>query len=168
MSEHYLDDATKGARGILQSMLSMVKKDYPSLTPIEEGFLIGMLMLKLIDPRIRIASIKTPPVETEFEIHIHIQHPVGPYKVDFAFEVVAQIKKRKLRQWIAIECDGYEFHHLSRQQVTKDKARERKIVAAGYKVLRFSGSEIYKSCGDAAFSAWTLALDTFQDWAEAE
>lgn len=164
MSDHYLDQASKSCRAVLSVMLSMVKKDHPNLTPIEEGFVIAMLGLKMIDPRLHFRSISTPPVATEFDIHCHIQHPVGRYRVDFALEVVGLANGKTRTQFIAIECDGFDFHHRSREQVTNDKAREREIVAAGYKVIRFSGTEIYRDCVLAASQAWHIALDTYEGW----
>ncbi len=50
------------------------------------------------------------------------------------------IKKRKL----AIECDGFEFHS-SREQMTNDSIRSRKLMKEGWKVIRYSGSEIHKT-----------------------
>lgn len=44
---------------------------------------------------------------------------------------------------IAIECDGHEYHS-SKEQITKDNIRARKLTRAGWSVLRFSGSEIYE------------------------
>ena len=43
---------------------------------------------------------------------------------------------------IAIECDGHEYHS-SKDQITRDNMRARKLTKAGWSVLRFSGSEIY-------------------------
>jgi hypothetical protein len=43
---------------------------------------------------------------------------------------------------IAIECDGHAYHS-SKEQITRDNIRARKLTKAGWSVLRFSGSEIY-------------------------
>ena len=43
----------------------------------------------------------------------------------------------------AIELDGYEWHS-SKLQVNKDYERERALQKAGYKVIRFTGSQIHK------------------------
>lgn len=43
----------------------------------------------------------------------------------------------------AIELDGFEYHS-SKQQVNHDYEREQDLLAAGYKVIRFTGSQIYK------------------------
>lgn len=61
------------------------------------------------------------------------QYPVlaGRYRLDFALP----------DQKIGIELDGYEFHS-SKKAFTKDRERQRAIEAAGWRIIRFSGSEI--------------------------
>jgi very-short-patch-repair endonuclease len=67
---------------------------------------------------------------------------VGSFTVDFLIvpdnHNLEQVK-------VAIELDGHEFHERTRDQVRKDKARERAIVQQGVTVLRFSGSEIVRN-----------------------
>jgi len=45
---------------------------------------------------------------------------------------------------IAIELDGHEFHEKTKEQASKDKARDRTLQGAGWVVLRFSGSDVYR------------------------
>lgn len=44
---------------------------------------------------------------------------------------------------LAIEIDGHEFHEKTKEQVAKDKARERRLVRSGHYVVRFAGSEVF-------------------------
>jgi hypothetical protein len=46
---------------------------------------------------------------------------------------------------IAIELDGYNYHEKDKKQIAKDKKRERDLVSNGFKVLRFTGSEVRKN-----------------------
>lgn len=46
---------------------------------------------------------------------------------------------------IVVECDGYEFHQKTKQQVKHDNEREMRIKLLGYDVLRFSGTQIYEN-----------------------
>ena len=55
------------------------------------------------------------------------------YRVDFLFP----------RAKIIVELDGYEYHH-TKEQLTNDALRQRYLVRSGYKVIRFTGREIYK------------------------
>lgn len=72
------------------------------------------------------------------------------YYIDFEFEADEylthlifgeEIKNEKFK--LAIECDGYEFHQKTKEQVQRDNEREYDLKMAGYEVLRFSGTQIY-------------------------
>lgn len=43
---------------------------------------------------------------------------------------------------LIVECDGYEYHS-DQATFERDRKRDRAFAAAGYRVLRFSGGEIY-------------------------
>lgn len=58
------------------------------------------------------------------------------YRVDFA------MMRGSAR--VAIECDGHDFHEKTKEQAASDKARDRAMTLAGWTVLRFTGSEIYR------------------------
>lgn len=66
---------------------------------------------------------------------------IGSSRVDFA--VLAQVMRWREPLRLVIECDGHEFHEKTKEQIAADKARERRLVAMGYYVLRFSGAEIW-------------------------
>jgi very-short-patch-repair endonuclease len=59
------------------------------------------------------------------------------YRVDFAYFVDDQK--------IAIEIDGFDYHS-SKAQMTRDYQRQRHLEANEWRVIRFTGSEVY---GDA-------------------
>ena len=97
-------------------------------------------------------------LETEFRLQIEIkkvqaQEPIKmksgkTYIPDFTIPVFNH--KYKRTQAFIVECDGHEFHERTKEQVSRDNTRERELMAAGYVVIRFSGSEIYKDpfhCG---------------------
>jgi very-short-patch-repair endonuclease len=77
--------------------------------------------------------------------HYWSQHRILNYRVDFMVWSVAPTPSGdiKLLKFI-IECDGHDFHEKTKQQVAYDKKRDRDLQALGFRVLRFSGSEIYK------------------------
>ena len=45
---------------------------------------------------------------------------------------------------IIIEIDSHLWHGSSPEQFTKEKERERELQKEGYKIIRFSGREIYR------------------------
>lgn len=58
---------------------------------------------------------------------------IDNYRVDFL------IPSKK----IIIELYGYQYHN-TKQKITKDAERERKLQKLGYQIIRFTGTEIYK------------------------
>jgi very-short-patch-repair endonuclease len=99
----------------------------------------------------------TSPIEQLFLMEWHYQragetcrvtlHPqervktdAGTYSIDF---VVRSTVGNESRGTLAIELDGHDFHEKTKEQVAKDKKRERAIVKAGLPILRFSGYEIW-------------------------
>lgn len=82
-------------------------------------------------------------IEAGCEMGVHTQQEIvgTKYRADFVIDTCDRSSNGKL---YAIECDEYEFHEKTKEQVIHDKEREREIVAAGYVVIRFSGSEIFK------------------------
>lgn len=66
------------------------------------------------------------------------------------------------RGGIAIECDGHEFHEKNKEQAARDKRRDREILAAGYPVMRFTGSEIFRDaigCAEQIHEPLSVALN---------
>lgn len=62
------------------------------------------------------------------------QAEVGPYRAD----ILVEESGRRL----VVECDGRQFHAVTKDQVERDKRRDRYCVARGIYVMRFTGSEI--------------------------
>ena len=76
----------------------------------------------------------------EWRLLISPQHCIGEWRVDFL--IAAHYRGAWAK--IVIECDGHDFHEKTKEQAARDKRRDRDLVAAGCKVLRFTGSEIYR------------------------
>lgn len=67
------------------------------------------------------------------------------YIADFVFEADIYVNPYFVVKPLVIECDGYEFHQKTKEQVMKDNEREFNLKMAGYDVIRFSGSQIYRN-----------------------
>lgn len=63
-------------------------------------------------------------------------YTVGPFRLDFAIAA-----KR-----VGIELDGHEFHKTVEQR-TADGQRQRWLERQGWRLLRFTGSEVYADVG---------------------
>jgi very-short-patch-repair endonuclease len=64
-----------------------------------------------------------------------IPHNKGFFRVDFA--LIHPNGK------IVIELDGHQWHEKTKNQASGDKARDRFLVAEGWRVLRFTGSNVF-------------------------
>ena len=80
----------------------------------------------------------------EPDLYIKPQYKVGKYTADFMVEFGS--RGEKPTQYI-IECDGHDFHERTKEQAQHDKERDRHMQSLGFKVYRFTGSEIWKSKG---------------------
>lgn len=76
------------------------------------------------------------------------QYVVGDYRVDFC---VPELR-------LAIEVDGHDFHERTKEQAAADKQRDRALAMAGYRVIRFTGSEIYADPNDAVVECMDVAI----------
>lgn len=83
------------------------------------------------------------------------------YRLDFLVEFHTQINGVAARVLLDVECDGHDFHERTKEQAERDKARDRDMQALGYRVARFTGSEIARSPESVAskirYMAWHLA-----------
>lgn len=64
------------------------------------------------------------------------------FRLDFGL-VKSMLRENKIIELekICIECDGHEYHS-TKEQITRDNARARELTLEGWKIFRFSGSEI--------------------------
>lgn len=76
---------------------------------------------------------------------------IGSFRVDF---LILSRSGLDGVTGLAIECDGHEFHEKTKEQAARDKARDRELSALGHRVVRFTGSEIWRDpfrCADDVF-----------------
>lgn len=70
---------------------------------------------------------------------IEMQRKIGRFRVDFAVTLKYPNERR-----VVVECDGHAFHERTKEQAQRDKSRDRELLMAGWPVMRFTGSEIYR------------------------
>jgi very-short-patch-repair endonuclease len=83
------------------------------------------------------------------------QQEIGVYRVDFVLGRLApDVDQRPgtshpqvLRKLplVIVECDGHDFHERTKEQAQHDKARDRFLIASGFQVMHFTGTEIHRS-----------------------
>jgi len=75
-------------------------------------------------------------------------------RVDFLLVCGRRAGYRKV---FAIECDGHEWHEKTKEQVARDKLRDRRLILDGIVPIRFSGSEIHNNSKGCAHYIRSLA-----------
>lgn len=132
-------------------------------SPIEELFLAAAFSAG-IDSRCG-AHIYGRPFHDDFDFfpgdHIWPQAKIGNYRLDF---LIAHVSPDGSKIFVAVECDGHDFHERTKAQAAHDKMRDRFVTARGIKVLRFTGSEIYND----PFGCWAETLNVLWGAVEAK
>lgn len=85
------------------------------------------------------------------EIRLRQQINIGPHRTDFLIEIGNALR-------ICVECDGHEYHARTKEQAARDRSRDRWLQTAGYMVLRFTGSEIWRDPADCAIQVYDAAI----------
>jgi very-short-patch-repair endonuclease len=100
------------------------------MSPSQQLFcLAAMYQWTFYDPRGRVDPM---------DLKIFPELPFGPYRVDFVLEYSPK------QQQLIVECDGHEFHEKTKEQVAKDKKRNRYFTASSLHFVHFTGSEIWR------------------------
>lgn len=107
---------------LLLHILTDIKDEYRILlnqceSPIERHLVAGLIANGMIST-------------------VRMQFPIGPYRVDIAVQTA--------HSNVVVEADGLEYHHGTKERVERDYARDRYLQSQGWRVLRFSGSEIVR------------------------
>lgn len=121
--------------------------DYSISSPIEQMLFCA---LKIVQEMAYINVAE--PIEVNgkwYSVGLGIipQFKIKNYKVDFLVHYGSHITQgnQKDKKEIVVECDSKQFHDRTNEERRLEKQRERIIVANGYKIFRFTGSEIVKN-----------------------
>lgn len=82
---------------------------------------------------------------------IRPQHRIERYTADFMLDFTWGGQRSVVRA--VVECDGHDYHERTKEQAAHDRQRDRELQNAGYLVLRYTGSEIWKAPVACAASA---------------
>lgn len=147
-----------------EELASIVEKGE---SPIEQLLLIALRGAAEMQPftQIHFCLGEDLPERPNFDqsAFIYPQAKIGTFRVDLAIWDASLPFELKNPRLMIIECDGHAFHEKTKEQVRRDKQRDRFFQSKGYKLLRYSGSEIWADpdhCADEIYSE--LAID--DDW----
>ncbi|GIK48011.1 MAG: hypothetical protein BroJett013_07080 [Alphaproteobacteria bacterium] len=132
-----MHDQARRRQGVYEAMADLCD------SPIERLLLAPLMFIqpKCLHPH------SDWPLDPSKEHRLHVQHMVAGYRVDFAY-IVTPYKEDPIR--VVIECDGHNFHS-SRDQRERDAEQGRRLLSAGWHLIRFTGSEIHadpEECAD--------------------
>jgi very-short-patch-repair endonuclease len=147
----------------LREDLDAIKRsERPPESQIEEAFLVGLLGIRFFSWCIDFPEVPELPIGIDREMlaarwwhaEAHLQQSILDYRVDFLLKVYSG---KNIAGQIIVECDGHFFHEITKEQARRDKSRDRRLVAAGYKVLRFTGRELYENSFECAIEVLKVA-----------
>ena len=132
MARTYRIGVGHGLESPIEEMLflALVGRGYHLVDGVKSSAAAAGLLARGFDPKMAVA-------EGNCGLYVFLQHNVGPYRADI---VIAESVGDCL---VAVECDGKEFHDKDNAQASRDRARDRAFTKRGFRVLRFSGAEIY-------------------------
>jgi very-short-patch-repair endonuclease len=96
--------------------------------------------------------------------NIGMQTKVGSYTADFLIAHIAGINGFG---GVVVECDGHNYHERTKEQAAHDRRRDRELQERGFKVARFTGSEIWADPFGCAAQALAMANEEVVDAAHA-
>lgn len=72
---------------------------------------------------------------------------IGKYRADLVFGVQVPVGNGldTTIQFVVVELDGHDFHEKTKRQAEADKKRDRFMQCQGLIVLRYTGSEVWRS-----------------------
>lgn len=131
--EYAIHEVTDSLVGGCKSVYSITKCG----SPVEQLFYIAANQQK--------ESIYQE-IDSKYLYSIQPQYKVGKFRVDFMAEIfeIGPCWEPVPLVRVFIEVDGHEFHEKTKQQVAKDKKRDRELSTKCDALLKFSGSEVYK------------------------
>lgn len=119
-------------------------------SPIEELFLVALCC----------------QADAEYRTLVKPQHCIGPYRVDVLLEWWDDDfppEKQTPHGEVVIELDGHDFHEKTKQQVRRDKQRDRYLTGEQYRVARYAGSEVWADPFACASDAIHIAAMAFYE-----
>lgn len=119
-------------------------------SPIEVQFALAFMLISLLrnDPAQIVKKGDSGSSERKWFIEPQVE--IMTYRADFVVGAWPRVE----RQQIVVECDGHEFHEKTKAQAEHDRRRDRAMQARGYKVFRFTGSEIHRDAFRCAGEVW--------------
>lgn len=83
------------------------------------------------------------------------------FRVDFLISCYHWNNKDMVE--FCVEVDGHNFHEKTKEQAIRDKFRDRTLQKWGYKVIHYTGSEVYKDPYRIVADIKTMIMELWND-----
>lgn len=117
-------------------------------SPIEQAFYIAIQAIKKMND---IPDFDEHQKDEFYGLGVYPQSKIGNYRVDFLLcyaskesRINPKKENTKMKQ-VIVECDSRQFHDRSEEERSYEKKRDRYLQKEGFKVFRFTGSDILKN-----------------------
>lgn len=153
-----LEDYRQRKLELLESEVSQLRELlFRCESPLEQRLLLALIDTFVAEPRggiddLHLSGMLTFPDIDRFNITIRQQYKISvrgkEYRADFL--VSLEHRDSSADDWtrllqLVVEVDGHEFHERTKAQAQYDKSRDRAFTKQGFLVLRFTGSEVFRS-----------------------
>jgi very-short-patch-repair endonuclease len=128
------DSAQYDFRRTVDSICELLASECES--PIEIMIGAAFLLSNHISGHETVVLVKQGSDVDGRKVYLIPQYKWEAYRFDFAV-----FYRNKIT---LIECDGHDFHERTKEQAEHDRAKDRAAQSAGFHILRFTGSEIYR------------------------
>lgn len=141
----FLSGLHSRAEARAEGCAAYLRRYHPCESPIEELFLVAFYLAA--EEAGGVVFGAAPDGDESAWFTMSLQETILRYRADF----VVGLTEYPSATRIVVECDGHDFHERTKEQAARDRKRDREMQAAGYRVFRFTGSEIYRDpfkCAD--------------------
>jgi very-short-patch-repair endonuclease len=167
----------------VHSLWREVERVWPHEWPTETAMFFALLILATEHfESVSIGSDGQPSSNRYDCCGIEPQKEIGSYRVDFLVTLSRigpdynrpittpsgkqLVGTKNVTKRLIVECDGHEFHEKTKEQVRRDRQRDRALQSLGMPVFRYPGSELYRDvfrCAAEALTALDLAVNAELD-----
>jgi very-short-patch-repair endonuclease len=142
-------------------------------SPIEVGFAQALFLRSIgdqcswrIGDQSRFFGSQVERTEIAPQFKIESIYREKSYRVDFA---VIHRHRYGDESRLVIECDGHDYHERTKEQAARDRQKDRDLQSLGWKVFRFTGSEIHADADDCVIQLFEqIGDDGMYDYQRAQ
>ena len=121
-------------------------QEHQVTSPLEQMLYCALRMIQELNALETAEPIELRGKQGEFGLRIEPQRKIGKYRVD----LYVAYTNRQGKNEIVVECHPEEQHQWSTRQRRYHQARDRHLAARGYRVLRYTRSQIMENAAEIA------------------